>query len=579
MIKNQNIKPSSFISQDNQIKNHNLLIQKLKESLKLQKQFIKEIQQKLQVLANNEVENKININPDLKDFMDEIPFIIKDLGIPFAHNFIHDSDIYFNLLGLYFDKKEKNDEKFVKKIEMIFEACMDVFQLIMSNDELNKIREYLLDLQIIKEKDKIIDSQTNTEKLYEDCNILLSDLKTLIEIGKDKEKIEELEKKYKNLAKDIKIFSKKSNPAEIEFFNELIQEADDYFKNINLSKSNDKDNNIKINEDKINEDKIYKDEIVEKITYKPLDQRTSFYLDEKIKEKRNEVIEFKNYHFPLTFGNKEEIKQLICGFLNSKGGRLYLGINGQNLVKGVVLNSKARDTSRNELVNLTYDFYPNCRTNKIWVDFIPVKDAKTQKFISKKYIIKVRVYPGDPEFLYSMTSKGYRSYMRRGDQCLVLNSIEIYNEIKSRDDFKQIKNQDNVFIQEMNIRDPEPEKNDNEEDYDLSLDLPFFGVDSNDNLSENVKNIVRKNEKKYPKKKKNNSKNEGTFIVKIENIDETLPKNVVNRTFNNCRRFRQEIMEGFGFLYFSNLNDANNCIAQYNGYKLGNKNLKLNLTF
>ena len=577
MIKNQNIKLSSFISQDNQIKNHNLLIQKLKESLKLQKQFIKEIQQKLQVLANNEVENKININPDLKDFMDEIPFIIKDLGIPFAHNFIHDSDIYFNLLGLYFEKKEKNDEKSVKKIEMIFDACMDVFQLIVSNDELNKIREYLLDLQIIKEKNKIIDSQTNTEKLYEDCNILLSDLKTLIEIGKDKEKIEELEKKYKNLAKDIKIFSKKSNPAEIEFFNELIQEADDYFKNINLSKPNDKVN--KINEDKKNEDKIYTDEIVEKITYKPLDQRTSFYLDEKIKEKRNEVIEFKNYHFPLTFGNKEEIKQLICGFLNSKGGRLYLGINGQNLVKGVVLNSKARDTSRNELVNLTYDFYPNCRTNKIWVDFIPVKDVKTQKFISKKYIIKVRVYPGDPEFLYSMTSKGYRSYMRRGDQCLVLNSIEIYNEIKSRDDFKQIKNQDNVFIQEMNIRDPEPEKNDNEEDYDLSLDLPFFGVDSNDNLSENVKNIVRKNEKKYPKKKKNNSKNEGTFIVKIENIDETLPKNVVNRTFNNCRRFRQEIMEGFGFLYFSNLNDANNCIAQYNGYKLGNKNLKLNLTF
>ena len=79
-------------------------------------------------------------------------------------------------------------------------------------------------------------------------------------MGKDKEKIEELEKKYKNLAKDIKISSKKSNPAEIEFFNELIQEADDYFKNINLSKPNDKDNNIKINEDKINEDQIYKDE-------------------------------------------------------------------------------------------------------------------------------------------------------------------------------------------------------------------------------------------------------------------------------------------------------------------------------
>ena len=113
---------------------------------------------------------------------------------------------------------------------------------------------------------------------------------------------------------------------------------------------------------------------MEEIVNIPLDKRTFFYLDEKIKERKNELIEFRNYSLPLTNKeNGEEIKRQICGFLNSRGGRLYLGINNQNIVKGLILNSQARDNSRNSLVNLTYDFYPNCRLDKILVYFIPVK--------------------------------------------------------------------------------------------------------------------------------------------------------------------------------------------------------------
>ena len=116
----------------------------------------------------------------------------------------------------------------------------------------------------------------------------------------------------------------------------------------------------------------------------PLDKRTFFYLDEKIKERKNELIEFRNYSLPLTNKeNGEEIKRQICGFLNSRGGRLYLYINNQNIVKGLILNSKTRDNSRNSLVNLTCDFYPNCRLDKILVYFIPVKDPRTNEFIPK----------------------------------------------------------------------------------------------------------------------------------------------------------------------------------------------------
>ena len=132
----------------------------------------------------------------------------------------------------------------------------------------------------------------------------------------------------------------------------------------------------------------------------------------------------------------------------------------------------------------------------------------------------------------------------------------------------------------MSIRDPEPEKNDNEDDYEQNLD--FFGEDSNENLKENIKTFPKKNEKKFNYKKKDNingGNGGNTFIVKITNIDESKPKNEVNRLFNDCKRYSQEILDGYGFLYFSNLNDANNCIARFNGFKLGNKKLQLNLTY
>ena len=567
MINNQNISKASFNS-GNELKNIPSLILKLKSSLKFQKEFIKEIEQNLQVFIENEVQNTISSNSSINELLDSIPFIIKELGISFAHNFLQNSNIYYSLIGLYFDKKEKNDEKYSKKITLIFDACIDIFKFSFSNDELNEIKEYLYEMKIIENKNEIINAEPKEEeKLYENIYILLNGLKTLIEIGKDKEKIDELNKKYLNIKKDIKILSNKTpgqiNQAEIEFFNELIQEIDDYFKKINLQNTN-----IIINE-------IPENKKIEEIINIPLEQRTFFYLNEKIKETKNELIEFKNYSLPLT--NKEDgedIKRQICGFLNSRGGRLYIGINGQNIVKGVVLNSKARDITRNNLINLTYDFYPNCRIDKILIYFIPVKDPKTKEFISKRYIVKIRVYPGDPEFLYSMTSVGYHSVIRRNELCYELNSAEICQEIIARDELKKIKNEDNNYIKESSIKDPEPEVNDNEDE----IDLPFFGVDNNNNLSESIKKIIKEKGKRFPRKKnKNYMVREGTIVVKVTNIDEKLPINDVNRFFNECKRSSQKMLKGYGFLNFSNLNDANNCIAQYNGAKLGNKKIKLSI--
>ena len=79
---------------------------------------------------------------------------------------------------------------------------------------------------------------------------------------------------------------------------------------------------------------------------------TSIYLDEKIKERKNGFIKFKSYSFPLAKENMEDIKPQICGFLNSRDGHSYIGINCENRVKGVALNSKDRDNSINSIINL-----------------------------------------------------------------------------------------------------------------------------------------------------------------------------------------------------------------------------------
>ena len=372
MRSNQDMNKTSFI-QGNSIKDFDSVIPKLRSSLKLQKEFLKEIEQNLQKLIDEEIQN--NTNSTLSNFLDSLPYIIEKLGISFVHIFLHNSNIYYNLIGLYFDKKDKNDINQIKKIILIFQTCIDIFKLIASNDELNQLREYLLEMQIIENKNEIINSEPrDEEKIYENIYALLNELKGLIEIGKDQDKLEELNNKYLNLKKDIRILSFKNDDgniqATIEFFNDLLIEIDDYFKKINSLKSDIVE--------------ILENKKLEEMINIPLDKRTFFYLDEKIKERKNELIEFRNYSLPLTNKeNGEEIMRQICGFLNSRGGRLYLDINNQNIVKGLILNSKARDNSRNSLVNLTCDFYPNCRLDKILVYFIPVKDPRTNEFIPK----------------------------------------------------------------------------------------------------------------------------------------------------------------------------------------------------
>ena len=574
MFQNKDNSKKELIITLDLLKNQESLIKKLESSLYLQKLFLKDIDNKLSSFLKNKGNNK-NETSLIEELLSILPEIISQLGIPFVYHFLNQENILEKFLNLYYDQYDE-------KVEDIFKTCLNIVSFSLYCDYFNKIKHSLIEIGIIQNKEEYTNknSDMNPEQIiFERISSMLNELNQLKDIGIDKENISKFEIDYNDVIKEIKNLHNKMNitPAMIEFYQELIKPFGDYLKSMSKTIKNKKkeENTNKENINNNNDENIIKNNEIDEIKGISLDKRTFFYKDEKIKENRNQVIEFKNYSFPLNEENSDEIKRHLCSFLNSEGGRLYIGIDEKNIVKGITLNYKKRDNLRNSLVNLTYDFYPKCRVDKIFVYFIPIKDPKTKNFIQKKYIIKIRVYPGDPQVLYSMTNKGgYHSTIRRNGQCKILNSTEIYEEIIHRDKYKKVLNDEKnqMIMKENEIKDPEPEVNQQDlEDNEID-DIPVF-----------KKIIIEKGNNKNNAQKKNNGKpkkniKEGPIVVKVTNIDKDLPLNDVNRTFNNCKCSSQHFLKaGYGYLNFSNQIDAENCIVNFDGRKLGNKKIKLSI--
>ena len=574
MFQNKDNSKKELIITLDLLKNQESLIKKLESSLYLQKLFLKDIDNKLSSFLKNKGNNK-NETLLIEELLSILPEIISQLGIPFVYHFLNQENILEKFLNLYYDQYDE-------KVEDIFKTCLNIVSFSLYCDYFNKIKHSLIEIGIIQNKEEYTNknSDMNPEQIiFERISSMLNELNQLKDIGIDKENISKFEIDYNDVIKEIKNLHNKMNitPAMIEFYQELIKPFGDYLKSMSKTIKNKKkeENTNKENINNNNDENIIKNNEIDEIKGISLDKRTFFYKDEKIKENRNQVIEFKNYSFPLNEENSDEIKRHLCSFLNSEGGRLYIGIDEKNIVKGITLNYKKRDNLRNSLVNLTYDFYPKCRVDKIFVYFIPIKDPKTKNFIQKKYIIKIRVYPGDPQVLYSMTNKGgYHSTIRRNGQCKILNSTEIYEEIIHRDKYKKVLNDEKnqMIMKENEIKDPEPEVNQQDlEDNEID-DIPVF-----------KKIIIEKGNNKNNAQKKNNGKpkkniKEGPIVVKVTNIDKDLPLNDVNRTFNNCKCSSQHFLKaGYGYLNFSNQIDAENCIVNFDGRKLGNKKIKLSI--
>ena len=298
-----------------------------------------------------------------------------------------------------------------------------------------------------------------------------------------------------------------------------------------------------------------------------LKKRTFLYLNEKLSEGESLDVEYKNFFFPFKPFQEEEIREQICGMLNSKGGRIYIGINDEKIVKGIFINYKQRDLVRNKIVNSTYDFFPNCRTKKIEVLFLPVKNFTTNSYRPSLYVIKIIVHQGDTTRLYSLTSKkGYHAMIRLPGQVATLSAQEIEEEI-----IKRHLNPDKP-VEEISFVDPEPEQ---------GYDSAMSGENENSNVNLDYINVNESIPSYSGKRKKGETKK--TFAVKVSGIPLTENEKSMEKVFANAGAVSMKFFidpkanKGYGYLNFSTIENANKALVKFNELAIKGKKIELKL--
>ena len=589
------------------INNCSELEKELLSNLSSQKSFINIININFEQVINGNISSKSIITK----INEILPNLISGLGLPFCFLFLSKE----SLLDHYYNEFTQNN--FPEIIKKIFLSIFHTFNFESSENPTDDLKESLIDcsidfslIEIQKRKDL-----TKTEILFDKISNLKSKWRLIRNLGEEEEQ-KEFDNLQKNLENIINYFIeiKDNMPnANKEFFQEkidsLIKFRDgkinnnkNYSKTFhkenkiynefkllenpipksmdNINKNNQNNNSINItnfinniNSNNINNKNNFNnksDNIIDinKLREIPLKNRTFFYKNESLIEGENEFTEFKNYLFPLNERQVDELKRQFCGFLNNKGGRLYLGINDSKTVIGVNLSYKKRDALRNILVNTTYDFYPKCRLDKLKVFYIPIKNYNDNTFINNLYVIKIIIYPGEQNILYSMTNKGFTSSLRLQGQCANLTAEEIYKEIIRRGQIKI--NYSEINLNEFN--DPEPE---------INFESKEESDDDKVIIKENPESIEKSQKEKKNKRKKYHKRD--VFTVEMTNIDEEIIIKDLKNLFNDCGAVNQKFFEnnkksrGYGWLSFPNKEKAENFINDFNHKKIGNKNIELKL--
>ena len=334
---------------------------------------------------------------------------------------------------------------------------------------------------------------------------------------------DECQKEINNLKNNTSIQNLKFN---LDFFNDLINIID--FNKLYKKKSNSNEeassNKINNNEISLSDslNKSFSESFSKHLEKMPLKQRKFFIINETLSFGEDIETEFKNYRFDnISSSSKEEkekmetiIKNTICAMLNNKGGRIYFGINDKKVVKGNKLDYKQRDELGLYLINLASNFYPDCKTSKISVHFIPIKN-ENQLFMNNLYVIKLIVKQGDTDKLYSISKSDYISYKRMPGMVGMnshLTSEVIAKEINER------RTNPKKPIPEEEFDDPKPEENLNESKLKYNQgykDYDYFGYNYNKN-----KNF---------KMKKNPEEN--LVRIKVKNISEETPYDSLEAIF------------------------------------------------
>ena len=609
------------------------IISLLKESIVNQKSFISFIVKQLTRRIRDPKSNSLSNVVAEKLFK----LLINNsdaLNIPFFYQLIKEEEFSKTMIAnFYFNGLYKNEiVELIKKI-------VDIFNFEDPEKELkNPTNQYfkeLIDLGLIEQKDLKEEekrlSLSEEEEIFLEIVWLLSAWKQYRELGIENDTKNFLDKHLESCENNLNMLrSEKDIPkATIEFYEEIYKEIKDFQENRNPK-------NIKENYNKqggkkgIMTPSQIKQDILE-LRKKPLEDREYFYKDEKISGAEDEKTEFKNYYFPLGKGKREELIRQICSFINSSGGKLYIGIDDERSIKGVPTDGDI--TFYNNLIfSMVEDFSPKIEPKEFLKFYaIPVKDNNDGIIIDKLYVFKLIIKRGDPSILYSSSSKKLNSTIRLQGQCANLTAEEICKEIIERNKKKLTRNKINndgdfdkkeptpIPIQQHIVNNEEKKKNNSQKKNEVKKEFNIIkekntknkneindnviinendnDIDNNEEKNDEENDIVGLNKNKnndfedfrnsntINKKKKNKKKNikknkNNTFKVEVTNIDKNVDEKVLYELFKdfNCDNMNfYKLQNGMsnGYLDFQNEEDANNCVNTFNNVSLGQKPIKL----
>ena len=609
------------------------IISLLKESIVNQKSFISFIVKQLTRRIRDPKSNSLSNVVAEKLFK----LLINNsdaLNIPFFYQLIKEEEFSKTMIAnFYFNGLYKNEiVELIKKI-------VDIFNFEDPEKELkNPTNQYfkeLIDLGLIEQKDLKEEekrlSLSEEEEIFLEIVWLLSAWKQYRELGIENDTKNFLDKHLENCENNLNMLrSEKDIPkATIEFYEEIYKEIKDFQENRNPK-------NIKENYNKqggkkgIMTPSQIKQDILE-LRKKPLEDREYFYKDEKISGAEDEKTEFKNYYFPLGKGKREELIRQICSFINSSGGKLYIGIDDERSIKGVPTDGDI-NFYNNLIFSMVEDFSPKIEPKEFLKFYaIPVKDNNDGIIIDKLFVFKLIIKRGDPSILYSSSSKKLNSTIRLQGQCANLTAEEICKEIIERNKKKLTRNKINndddfdkkeptpIPIQQHIVNNEEKKKNNSQKKNEVKKEFNIIkekntknkneindnviinendnDIDNNEEKNDEENDIVGLNKNKINdfedfrnsntinKKKKNKKKNikknkNNTFKVEVTNIDKNVDEKVLYELFKdfNCDNMNfYKLQNGMsnGYLDFQNEEDANNCVNTFNNVSLGQKPIKL----
>ena len=558
-IKKINIFKMQQMTIINNLNNFNEIINSFSNDFNKQKNFI----QNLNYLINFIYFGNMQMTSSLETINNILPYIMKKFGLPFCDLMSHYNNIFKYYISMYISNKTD----IIKNILITFIKVFNFKSYSKSPADalIEMLKNYDNDFELIANEKRI--EKNEIEEIYDTLNLPNlneENIKLLIK------QINEVEKRNIYPISTIQYLKEKVDliwgNSQKKNINNLIDSINNINNICNIINSLQNFNylffvnNMQINNNNINNFRngLNADEI-NKLKEIPLKDRVYLYSEEDLNDEEDEYTEFKNYTLPFSPEIIYELKRQYCGFLNSHGGRIYIGINDLRIVKGLNLDNTQRDTIRKELVNYINDFYPECRTNKINVYFIPIKSKQTNQIINHLYVIKIIIMPGEPYHLYSLSNKGgFISTLRLPGQCINLTAEEIYTEIIKRGEL--LKRSDN-----------------NEENRKGDIKENIY-EELNENINES------ENEETDEKSDNTNNKKKAIYVVKITNIDTSIKIKDINRFFNGCGSSEQKFpakegrSTGFGEIIFSKKETAKKLIEKYNRIKLcGTKQITMKL--